>query len=389
MKQIMLIDTTLQRAGEMRKSALSFKEKLEIATCLDRLHVDVIELPPVTTGKADLLFNKTFSATAAAIVSASVEITEKDLDAVWESVQSAAHPRLNVIVPSSPVQMEYTSHMKAPVMLEAIRSQIAACREKCADVEFTAVDATRAEPEFLYQAIGTAISAGASSVTLCDTAGILLPDEFIDFLGKVYAHMPALKEARLNVQISDEMSMAAACTAAAISAGAIGVKCTAIPTGCTTLSQVARLVQIKGAALDIGVALRTTELTRAADRLDRMVNARKAEPIRTQDPANSDLPNVTLSKNDEIGEVVKVLHQLGYDLTDEDDEDNVISLIAQHRFVPILNIFGPKATGKSEMAVTLLKLLSTSRQPPRKHPCMSDRKATLPRGRLWIKGRVH
>ena len=314
MKTIKIIDMTLREAA-----ALTFKEKLEIARSLDRLKVDAIELPPIGGGKADGLANKTIAAMVTGVLSASVDIAAPLPDETWESVRSARRPQLNVLAPVSPVQMEYSCHKKAPAMLKAIGEQVARCRFHCDSVEFTAVDATRAEPGFLYSAIDAAIRAGADKVTLCDTSGSMLSDEFGAFIDEVKANVPALSNVELYVQPSDEMGMALACAAAAIAHGADGVKCTAVPAGYPTLEQVSKFAQAKGPAMDIAVGLRTTELNRVVGQLDWMLNGRKQEESPMGNVAIGETANVCLDINDEIGEVVKVVRQLGYDLSDEDN----------------------------------------------------------------------
>ena len=320
MKTIKLIDMTLRSCEEVRGNELSFKEKLEIARILDRLKVDAIELPPVGDGKADLLSNKTIASMTAASICGSVDITAGNVEATWESIRSARHPRLNIIAPVSPVQMEYTCHMKAPAMLEKIAEQVKQARFYSERVEFTAADATRAEKEFLYQAIRTALENGAGRVTICDTAGICLPDEFAQFIADIKQNVPQLEEREIYVQISDDMHMALSCAAAALKMGISGIKCTSVPAGLPTLEQVSRLVEVRGADLDIACRLRTTELNRAVGQLERMLTPDE----KTSSPTGSIIPlgemaNVCLDSNDEIGEVIKVVHQLGYDLSEEDN----------------------------------------------------------------------
>ncbi|MBQ6165178.1 MAG: hypothetical protein IJK23_11950 [Clostridia bacterium] len=319
MKQIRLIDTTLSKAAELRKSAMSFKEKLETALAADRLRVDAIELPAVSGGKADLLFNKTVAGSVSTAVFASIPITEKEPERIYESIRLAKSPAIDLVVPSSPVQMEYTGHMKAPAMLDAVDAQVKKCVSFGCKSYITFEDATRAEPDFLVDAVRASIAAGASGVTFCDTAGVFLPDEFSAFIRNISQKVPEIENVSLFVQISDEMSMAAACTAAAIAAGADGVKCTAIPAGCTTLGQISQLVRVKGAALDISIGLKTTELTRTGERLSRMIGVGSAAPSVREVSAANDLPNVTLSQNDELSDVIKVVRQLGYDLSDDDN----------------------------------------------------------------------
>ncbi len=320
MKTIKLIDMTLREVNALREGALSFKEKLEIARGLERLKVDGIELAPIGGAKADQLSNKTIAAMVSTALIAAVEIAEGNVEETWESIRGAKHPRLNLLAPLSPALMEYSCHKKAPAMLELIEKQVKAARGLTESVEFSAVDATRAEPQFLYQAIAAAIAAGANRVTLCDTAGIMLPDEFAAFVADVKANVPALAGVKLLVQVSDEMSMGMACAAAAIAAsGADGMKCAIVPAGYPTLQQAARFVEVKGAALDIAMNLRTTELARVAGQLNRMLQPREENESPIGNVAIGEAAGVCLDANDDIGEVVKVVRQLGYDLSDEDN----------------------------------------------------------------------
>lgn len=317
MRTLKLIDMTLSEAVAIRGRELTFKEKLEIARSLDRLKADTIELAPVSGSRADLLANSTIAAMVATRISAAVDISKGNIEETWESVKTAKKPKLNLLVPVSPVQMEYTCHMKAPALLEAIASQVKLCRFYSEHVEFTAVDASRAEPDFLYQAINTAIDAGANKITLCDTAGIMLPDEFGAFVSAVKEHCPGLEEIELYVQISDEMNMAVACAAAAVTHGATGVKCTVVSAGYPTLEEMAHFVQIKGADLGLTTQVKVTELARTVKQLSKILF--QEEESYFSNVGLSDSSNVCLDSNDDIGEVTKVVHQLGYDLTEEDN----------------------------------------------------------------------
>lgn len=319
MNTIKIIDMTLREPGKRPSSSLSFKEKLEVARSLDRLKLDTIELPAIGTAKADQLSNKTIASMVGTTLSAAVEVSVGTIEETWESIRSARHPQLNLLVPVSTVQMEYTCHKKAPAMLEVITEQVKLCRFFCENVEFSAIDATRAEVDFLYKAISTAIAAGANRVTLCDSAGVFLPGEFADFIKGIKENVPEMENTELFVEVSDEMGMGIACAAAAIEAGANGVKCTAVPAGYPTLEQVATLVQKKGADLDIASTLKTTDLQRTVAQLDRILQPIEDTDSPLRDITPGDIAGVTLDANDEIGDVVKVIEQMGYDLSEEDN----------------------------------------------------------------------
>ena len=158
MKTIEISDVTLRRGEEGRGAALRFKERVEIARTLDRLGVDQIELPALKGGKGDILSNKTIaSVVASARLSAAVGLTEEEAEAAWESVKAARRPGLHVMLPASSVQMEYLCHKKAPAMLELAKALTAKARYFTEHVEFSALDATRAEPGFLSQLLSAAV----------------------------------------------------------------------------------------------------------------------------------------------------------------------------------------------------------------------------------------
>ena len=120
MNKLQLIDMTLRQFQSDESRKLTFKQKLEIARNLDRLRVDAIELPPISSSKADQLTNRTISSMVSARISAAVDISAPNVDETWESIRSAKSASLNIIAPLSTVLMEYSCHLKAPAMLDKI-----------------------------------------------------------------------------------------------------------------------------------------------------------------------------------------------------------------------------------------------------------------------------
>ena len=319
MRTLKFIDMTLRQASAQRGRELTFKEKLEVARSLDRLKADTIELAPISGSKADQLANRTIASMVATRISAAVDISVGNIEETWESVRTAKKPKLNLLVPVSTVQMEYTCHKKASTMLEAITEQVKKARFYSEHVEFSAIDATRAEPEFLYQAINTAIDAGANKITVCDTAGVMMPDEFGAFVAGVKEHVPGLADIELYVQISDEINMAVACAAAAVRQGAAGVKCTALANGYPTMEELARFVQVKGPDLDITTQVRVTELHRVVMQLEKILKPEAEAGSLFSNVGLDDGANICLDTNDSISDVIHVVRQLGYDLSEEDN----------------------------------------------------------------------
>ena len=179
MKQIRISDVTMKQAG----LSLSFREKIELCKLLDKLDVSVIELEPIVQLKIDSLRVKSVAATVKnSVVAVPVALDLQSVQQTWNALKEAKRPGLQVCAPVSPVQMEYLFHKKPDAMLAAIHQITEECCKCCVDVEFVADDATRSDPAFLYSAITTAIEAGATTVTVCDTAGAMLPTECTAFL---------------------------------------------------------------------------------------------------------------------------------------------------------------------------------------------------------------
>ena len=180
MRELRISDVTMKQAG--KEFSLSFKEKIELSKLLDRLGVSVIELEGISNPKIDsLLIKSVATAVKDSVLAVPVRLDEESVQLTWNALKLAKRPRLQVIAGVSPVVMEYVYHKKPEAMLQAIAQTVKACCALCKDVEFVADDATRSDG-FLEQALQTAIENGAKTVTVCDTAGTMLPDEFTAFL---------------------------------------------------------------------------------------------------------------------------------------------------------------------------------------------------------------
>ncbi len=313
MQKISITDITLRRATET--GALGFKEKLEIAKSLDRINISAIELAPLTDSKADSIFVKTLASVIRhTTLALPVGMTPETVDRAWASLKTAARTRLVVDVPVSSVQMEYIARKKPEAMLTLIDTLVRRAASYCSDVEFCATDASRADRAYLAQAISAAISAGASSVCLSDTAGVFLPDEYGAFLRELYALVPALRQVFVKVICDDSVELAAASAIAALHEGACGVKTCLIGAAAPRLRTVCGIIRQKGDALGLYTAVKTTELDRTLQQIDRLIGA----PVAASTvPALQDDP-VTWDASDPIGAIAEAIHGLGYDLSEDE-----------------------------------------------------------------------
>lgn len=319
MKKITIADATLREGSRRGELALSFKEKLEIAKLLDSLNVDVIEAAPIADEKIDTLVLRTISPLLKnSILSCPVGSTVEEADRAMNSISGAKKPRLLVSLPVSTVQMEYLCHKKPAAMLELISTLTAHCASLCSDVEFAAVDATRAEKSYLFEAVKAAISNGAKTVTLCDTAGALLPSEFTSLIEELYEAVPEAKNIALCAECSNALDMANACVFSCISAGATQVKTCVGSDALPSLESVMKALQVKGHTLDVSYDVNSMAINSSASKILRITNTKHNSNSPFENGVGGTAGNVLLDSTADISKVSNAIVTLGYELSEDD-----------------------------------------------------------------------
>ena len=306
MNYIKIADTTLSDP----KSNLTFKQKLEIARKLERLGVDAVELPEVGTVKADTLLVRTAASFVKnSVLSVAATTSPAAIDRAAEALSTAVHPRIRIELPMTSSIMEYTLHKKQNKMCDYVSAMIAKAKTVCDDVEFVAVDATRAEEAFLKEAVKTAVEAGASKGSRCDDAAILLPDDFAAFVVRLAegADVP------VGVLCNNKNGVATAAAILAVKNGAACVK-TSIGGEATPLREFGALIKDIRENYGITADIRTTELHRTIDQIEWIING-KTRSVNAREIVDD---GVRLSINDTIDTVRESIEKLGYDLSDED-----------------------------------------------------------------------
>ncbi len=311
---IRISDMTMKQVAE--GFSLSFREKIELAKLLDKLGASVIEVEGYHGSRTDALRIKSIAAAVTdSVVAAPVELNEQNVADTWNAMQFAKHPRLQVCAPVSTVQMEYLYHKKPEAMLDAIDSTVRACT-KLADTEFIAQDATRSDKEFLYSAIRTAITAGAKTVTVMDSAGNMLPDEFSLFISHLFEAVPELRDVTLGVGCVNALSMADSCIIAALKAGAEEAKTAAYPLDCASLATVAKIVSAKPEEFKDNISVHVNRLSRTMEQIAWMCRSDRNK-IAPLSAANED-SGIYLTAHDNSDAVCSAVEKLGYDLSQED-----------------------------------------------------------------------
>jgi len=226
-RRIKVFDTTLRDGEQAPGCSMNLTEKLEVAKRLERLGVDIIEAGFPISSPGDL---ESVKAIAGIITNCSVaglcRSRESDIDAAKEALEKAASPRVHIFLATSPVHMEFKLRMTPEQVLEQAVSSVKYAKKFCNDVEFSAEDAFRSDPDFVCKVFGAVIEAGALTVNFPDTVGYAMPAEFGERVRYIKEHTPHMEKAALSVHCHNDLGLAVANSIAAIANGADQVECT-------------------------------------------------------------------------------------------------------------------------------------------------------------------
>jgi len=226
-RRIKIFDTTLRDGEQAPGCSMNLTEKLEVARRLEKLGVDIIEAGFPISSPGDLESVKTISGIIKnCSVAGLCRSRETDIDAAKEALAKAAKPRIHVFLATSPVHMEFKLKMTPDQVLEQAVSSVKYAKKFCSDVEFSAEDAFRSDPDFVCKVFGAAIEAGALTVNFPDTVGYAMPEEFGERVRYIKEHTTHMEKAALSVHCHNDLGLAVANSIAAIANGADQVECT-------------------------------------------------------------------------------------------------------------------------------------------------------------------
>lgn len=227
MTQIKIFDTTLRDGEQSPGCSMNLKEKIEVAKCLERLKVDVIEAGFAISSPGDFESVNTIAKTVRECTIASLaRANVKDIDCAWDAVKVAADPRIHLFIATSPLHMEYKLKMSPEQVLERTTQMVAHAKKYCSNIEFSAEDATRSDIEFLCKIVDVAIKNGATVINLPDTVGYTTPAEMQSLISTVIQNVPDSDKAEFSVHCHNDLGMAVANSLAGVLGGARQIECT-------------------------------------------------------------------------------------------------------------------------------------------------------------------
>lgn len=225
MRKLIVFDTTLRDGEQAPGFSMKIEEKIRLALQLEKLGVDVIEAGfPISSPGDFEAVQKVSEAVTSSQVCGLARAAKKDIEACAEALKKAKRPRIHLFLATSDIHLKHKLKKSREEVMEMAESMVKFARNLCEDVEFSAEDALRSDPEFLYKITEKVIKAGASTVNLPDTVGYIMPEEIYKFFSGVMNNVPNVDKAVISTHNHDDLGMSTANSLAAIRAGASQVE---------------------------------------------------------------------------------------------------------------------------------------------------------------------
>ncbi|HPR51460.1 MAG TPA: 2-isopropylmalate synthase, partial [Deltaproteobacteria bacterium] len=225
--RIFIFDTTLRDGEQSPGASMNIHEKLRLARQLERLGVDIIEAGFPVASEGDFASVQQIAREIREVqVAALSRANLADIDRAWQAVCEAASPRIHTFISSSDIHLKYQLHKTRD---QVLKEACAAVRHACSyttNVEFSPMDATRTDRDYLCEMVEAVIAEGATTVNIPDTVGYAIPDEFGDLIAELFDRVKNINQAIISVHCHNDLGLAVACSLAALRNGARQVECT-------------------------------------------------------------------------------------------------------------------------------------------------------------------
>ncbi|MBJ3777147.1 2-isopropylmalate synthase [Acuticoccus mangrovi] len=267
--QIIIFDTTLRDGEQSPGASMTLDEKVQIATLLDEMGVDVIEagFPIASEGDFEAV-SEIARQVETSVIAGLARAIPADIDRAGEAVRHARRPRIHTFVSTSPIHLEHQMKKNQDEVLEIINATVRQARNLCDDIEWSAMDATRTPLDYLAKCVEVAIRAGATTINLPDTVGYCVPAEYKAMFEYVRANVPDADKAVFSVHCHNDLGLAVANSLAGVEGGARQVECTinglGERAGNAALEEIVMAVRTRADVLPYTTRVDTTQLTRAS-----------------------------------------------------------------------------------------------------------------------------
>src|SRR6187455_1678338 len=273
--RVTIFDTTLRDGEQSPGISLNKQEKLEIAHQLARLGVDVIEAGFPISSPGDFEAVQAIAREVhGPVICGLARANPQDVDAAWNAIKDSERPRIHTFISTSDIHIEHQLQTTREDVKGQARAAVALAKSLCEDVEFSPMDATRADIEFTAEVCAIAVEEGATVVNIPDTVGYTTPEEYGEYFRRLYELVPELAGVRTSVHCHDDLGMAVANSYAGVLAGARQVECAVNGigerAGNCSLEEIAMLIRVREDAHGLTTGVNTKELARTSRMVSRL-----------------------------------------------------------------------------------------------------------------------
>jgi len=269
--RVKIFDTTLRDGEQSPGASMTLDEKLQIAALLDEMGVDIIEagFPIASEGDFEAV-SEIAKVIETATIAGLARASKGDIDRAWEALEHANRPRIHTFIGTSPLHREFQLSMSRDQVLDKIRDTVSHARSLCEDVQWSPMDATRTERDYLAETVRVAIECGATTINIPDTVGYTAPRESAEIIAFLRDEVPEIRDCTISTHCHNDLGMATANALAAVEAGARQIECTinglGERAGNTALEEVVMAMRVRGDILPYDTEIDTRRIM-AASRL--------------------------------------------------------------------------------------------------------------------------
>ncbi|MBU1287143.1 MAG: 2-isopropylmalate synthase [Alphaproteobacteria bacterium] len=272
---IRIFDTTLRDGEQSPGASMTHIEKLELASLMEDMGVDVIEAGFPAASDGDFAAVSAIAAQSkSAIICGLARSTPADIERCAEAVKHAARPRIHTFISTSPVHMKHKLKMGPNAVLEAVGRSVAQARNHTDDVEWSAEDATRTDFDFLCKCIDVAIASGATTINVPDTVGYSHPDEYGALFRRLIENVPNSDKAIWSAHCHNDLGLAVANSISAVANGARQIECAinglGERAGNAALEEVVMAMKVREDTLPFSTGIKPIYLSRASAMVSRI-----------------------------------------------------------------------------------------------------------------------
>jgi 2-isopropylmalate synthase len=264
-EKVLILDTSLRDGEQAPGCSMNNDEKLLLARKLRLLGVDIIEagFPVASPGDAEAV-RLIASEVKGPIIAAFARCTEKDIRVAWDALSQSPRPRIHTCLSTSDIHLTFDLKISREEALRKAANMVAYARSLCADIEFSAQDATRSDSGYLCEVLQAVVEAGASTLNICDTVGYSTPTEYAGLIRAIRNRLRNADQVVLSAHCHDDLGLAVANSLAGVEAGARQAECTVNGigerAGNASLEEIAMVLHVRRDLYSVETRIRHDEI---------------------------------------------------------------------------------------------------------------------------------